>query len=143
NQSTFSCRPVTPQVFNLIVSVAPGAINGSYPAVIRASDGVLTYDLPITINIGDFSMNIVPNPIQMLPRQLLSSNVILASIFNYDQAVWLSCSAPAGVQCDVPPFGKPAPAGSQVSLGVQTQSTRVGNYQIVINGVSTPLRHSA
>ncbi|MCU1307404.1 MAG: hypothetical protein JWN45_2099, partial [Acidobacteriaceae bacterium] len=136
-------RPADTSVFDFVVSVGASATNGSYPGKIEASDGVLIYDLPITLNVGDFSMSITPPVVQMLPSDIASPTVTLSSIFSYNQVVNLSCSAPAGVLCGLPPFANPAPSGSQVTLGLQTQSTPVGSYRIGVAGTSTPLSHSA
>jgi len=130
-------------VFNFLISVASGTKNGSYSGKIEASDGLLIYDLPITLNIGGFSMGISPTAIQMLPTDIASATLTLSSIFSYDQSVNLSCSAPTGIVCAAPLSVNPAPGGAQVPLGLQTQAVAAGNYQIAVSGTSTPLSHSA
>lgn len=142
NPPTVSLPPGATSSTDVVVSVAGNAVEGSYAATMEGTDGVLTYDFPFTLNVGDFSMSITPSSVQMFPTDIASARISLTSIFSYGQPVYLSCSVPAGIQCGVPPFDDPLPIGSNDTLSLQTQATPVGNYQVTVSGTSAPLSHS-
>lgn len=126
-----------------VLSVNAGTPKGSYPASIRVTDGVLTQDIPFTLNVGDFSMSLNPSTIQIFPSGAASTTLNLTSVNKFDQIVNLSCSGLAsGATCGVIPFNTPQPSGAQTTVGVQTQSMPTGNYQLTVTGVSAPVTHT-
>jgi len=124
------------------LSVNGGTPQGSYPATIRVTDGVLTQDIPFTLNVGDFSMSLAPSIIQALPTGWGSTNLTLTSINKFDQTVSLSCGGlTTGASCNLVSFITPSPGGVQMPVGVQTQSVPSGNYQLTVTGASGPATH--
>jgi hypothetical protein len=130
-------------IVDLKVSVGPTVPQGIYPVNVHAVDGVLAYDTPFSLDVGDFSLRFAPGTIHLFPDQPLTAQAVLSSIFKYTRPVTLSCSAPPSVQCSVPPFSIPISVGEPFSVGVQTQSTPIGTYQITVTGIDDPLRHTA
>ena len=127
-----------------VVSVGAGVAEGAYPAKIRVTDGVISQDIPFTVNVGDFAMSLSPASLPVQSTGQGSYTLTLSSIQQFDQTVNLSCGGlPAGATCDLTSFGTPGPGGTQMAFDVATQSVSAGNYQITVTGTSSPLTHTA
>ena len=126
------------------LSVNAGTALGSYPAKVRVTDGVVTQDIPFTLNVGDFTMSISPASGPVLPTGIATFTVTLTSAFSFDGPVDLSCAGlPSGVSCPSPWTANPSPGGTPVTLQLFTQNNQPGNYPLTVTGVSNPLTHSA
>lgn len=127
------------------VTVSANATQGSYPATLHVTDGVLSQDFPFTLNVGDFSLNLSPQTIQMFPTdQMGSYNASVGSVNEFDQLVNLTCGGlPTGATCNTLSFVYPPNGGTPVVVGVQTQSVPVGSYQITVTGTSQSITHTA
>ena len=129
----------------MAVSVPAGLAQGSYPATLQVSDGLLTQTVPFTLNIGDFSLGLTPTVLQMFPTDNASYTLAIGSINQFDQDLSLTCAGmPAGSSCAVTyPAYTPGPNGvGQNSVSIVTQSAPVGNYQLTVTGTSPPLTHA-
>ena len=127
-----------------VLSVAAGLAEGSYPGKVQFTDGVITQSTPFTVNVGDFAMSLSPTVLQVLPSDQNVYTLTLTSMQQFDQIVSISCGGlPAGASCSSIPFTTPQPGGTQISVGVGTQSVPTGNYQITVTGTSTPIVHTA
>ena len=141
---TIPVRPGSESLSDIEIIVAPGTALGAYPVIVRATDGILTYDTPFTLNVGDFSMAFTPTTQRLFPTQTLNYELTLTSIYNYIQPVNLACGGlPVSISCGGYPFADPAPGGAMTPITIQTQSTPVGNYTFTETGTSTPLTHTA
>ena len=128
----------------VVLSVPAGTAMGSYPFTLRATDGASKYNVPLTLNVGDFTIGIGPAVQQAMPTGTATYNLTLTSVDNYDGDVSITCAGlPNGAFCPNPYGSIPTPAGSASALPVSTQSVAVGNYPFTITGVSSPLTHSA
>ena len=126
-------------------SALAGIPHGSYTGTVRATDGATTQNLPITINIGDFTLSLSPQPLQVFPNGSGSYQLTVGSINQFNQVVNLTCSGlPTGATCSTfPGWTRPPTGSTPISIGVQVQSVPVGNYQITVTGTSGPLTHAA
>jgi len=105
---------------------------------------LITQDVPFTLNVGDFTMSLSPQTLQVFPSGGGAYQLTVGSVNQFDQVVNLSCGGlPAGASCNTVPFTYPPTGGSPLAVGVQTQSVPVGNYQIVVTGSSPPITHTA
>lgn len=77
---------------SVIFSVASGMALGSYPFKIRASDGATNFDIPLTLNVGDFTMAIGPAVQQAFPTDTATYTLTLTSVDNYVGDVSITCS---------------------------------------------------
>ena len=107
------------------------------------TDGVTSQDVPFTLNVGDFSLSLNPQVLQVFPTdQNASYSVTVGSINQFDQMLYLSCGGlPAGATCSV---GYPTinvGDGLPEVIAIQTQSVPTGNYQITVTGTSAPITH--
>lgn len=129
--------------FRVVVVVPAGTSMGSYPFTLRATDGALNYDLPLTLNVGDFTMSLSPAVQQALPTDAANYTLTLTSIDNYQGLVNLTCTGlPAGASCPAVFATNPLPGGSALPFAITTQSVAPGNYPFTITGVSSPLTHN-
>jgi hypothetical protein len=113
----------------MLISVGSGTLQGSYSAKLRVTDGVTTQDVPFTLNVGDFSLNLSPQVLQVFPTdQNASYNLTVGSINQFDQVLNLTCGGlPAGASCSV---GYPAinvGDGLPEVIAIQTKSVPTGN----------------
>jgi hypothetical protein len=145
NPSSVLIRPGDYIDLRMMISVGSGTPRGSYPAKVRVTDGIISQDVPFTLNVGDFSLSLSPQVLQVFPTdQNASYKLTVGSINKFDQALNLTCAGlPAGAVCSV---GYPAinvGDGLPEVIAIQTQSVPTGNYQISVTGVSAPLTHTA
>jgi len=128
----------------VVLSVPAGTAAGSYAVTLQATDGALYYDLPLTLNVGDFTMSISPTLQQAFPTDTANYTLTLTSIDNYNGSVNLTCTGlPAGASCPSSLNNSPTPSGSALPFAITTQSVPTGNYPFTMTGVSSPLTHSA
>ncbi len=128
---------------NIVFSAASGAAMGSYPFTLRATDGVSNYYVSLTFNVGDFTLTISPPVQQALPTDTVTFTLDLASIYNYEGQVELTCTGlPSGAACPSPFGNIPIPGGFSFAMSVTTQSAPTGNYPFTVTGTSPPLSHS-
>jgi len=128
-----------------VLSVPAGTVTGAYSGMVKVTDGMITQDLPFTLNIGDFAMSLASPMQQAQSTGYATYTTTLTSIFDYDQQVVnLSCTGlPQGASCPSTDFySLPSPSGTSYTFGVITQSVPAGNYPFTITGTSSPLTHS-
>ncbi len=130
--------------FYFTASVGSGVAIGSYPAKVRATDGILTQDYSFTLNVGDFKIGVAPNLLQMFPNDNANYAITLTSVQKFDQSVNLTMSsAPSGaVGTILLPLLSPTPAGASTGVFFQTQNAPTGNFTLSFAGTSAPLSHS-
>jgi hypothetical protein len=142
--SNLTLRPGDRSGAAMVIAVGADTPQGSYPAVVQVTDGVITQDIPFTLNVGDFSMSLSPQSLQLLSSDNGNYQLTVGSINHFNQAVALSCGGlPAGGWCSMDPFTYPPTGASPITVGVQTQSVPGGNYQITVTGTSGPVTHTA
>jgi len=139
-------RPGDFAATRMAVSVAATTPQGSYPAVLQLSDGVITQNISLILNVGDFSLSLLPQILQVLPTdQNISYNLTVGTTNMFNQTVNLTCGGalPAGASCSVTSFiESPGTGANQAPVGIQTQGVPVGNYQITVTGTSAPVTHT-
>jgi len=123
----------------------PNAAQGTYSGTLQTTDGATTQTSPITINIGDYTMSLSPQSLQLLPDGSGSYQLTVGSINQFNQIVNLTCSGlPGGATCSTyPGWTRPPTGASPVPIPVQLQSLPIGNYTITVSGSSPPLTHTA
>ena len=143
--STLILRSWDSATAGMTVTVAANTPQGSYPAKVQFTDGLFTQDVPFTLNVGDFSLSLSPQVLQVLATdQTGSYNLTVGSINSFDQVVTLGCGGSAtGITCSTVPFTYPPTGSTPITVGVQTQTVPAGNYQITVTGTSTPITHTA
>jgi len=143
--STFVIRPGDRSNATFSISVAANAPQGSYPGNVQVSDGLTTQNFPFTVNVGDFSMSLNPQVLQVFPTsQNESYNLTVGAINQFDQIVNLACGGlPTGASCYIEYPTITVGDGLPGTVAVQTQSVAPGNYQITVTGTSAPLTHTA
>ena len=127
----------------MAISVADGTAQGTYPAKVRVTNGLITRDLPFTLNVGDFAMGIGSPTLQAQSTGSANFAITLTSIFDYGQYVNFSCSElPQGASCpaSLEFTGLPTIYGSSYTFGITTQSVPAGNYPFTITGTSARSR---
>jgi len=128
------------------VAMPSGATITNYSFNIHGSDGTITHDAPVVLQVTDFSLG-VPNPATVTAQQGGTSNATqypLGSLGPFNGTVNLSCSisgTPAGASCGFSPSIainlNPANPSVNVSTTVATTaSTPVGSYTVTISAVT-------
>jgi FG-GAP-like repeat len=127
------------------VSVGSDVAIGSYPAKMRATDGILTQDFNFTLNVGDFTFAVTPPALQMFPNDNATYSATVTSVQKFDLPVFLTMSQlPADItRPTVTGFVYASPTGSVGAFPLQTQNAAVGSYTLTFTGSSLPLSHSA
>lgn len=142
--STFPILPGDAGSGALIITVGANTPLGSYPATLEATDGVNTQSIPFTLNVGDFSMGLSPQVLQLVPSGNGSYELTVASTNMFNQVVTFTCGGlPAGASCSAIPFTYPPTGATPLTVGVDTQNVPIGNYQITVTGTSGPITHTA
>jgi conjugative relaxase-like TrwC/TraI family protein len=96
---------------------------------VQATDGLHTWSLNFTLNIGDFSIAISPPVQQTFPTGVAGYMVTLTSAYGFNGAVSLSCSGlPSGVACPSLWTLSPSPTGAQYQLLLNIQHNQPANY---------------
>jgi hypothetical protein len=142
NSPISTVRPGDSASSNILITVNANTPQGSYPGSVQVTDGLTTQNFPFTVNVGDFSMSLPPQPLQILPTDLENYTLTVGSINQFDQIVNLTCGGlPAGATCSIldTPINVGDPPGV---VTVQTQSVPVGNYQLTVTGSSPPITHT-
>jgi FG-GAP-like repeat len=128
---------------SVVFSVLQGTALGSYPFTLRGTDGVTNFDVPLTLNVGDFSLTISTPLEQSLPTGSATFTFVLTSIDSYNEGVFLTCTGlPTGATCPSAFGNIPTPGGSITPMPLNIQSLPAGNYPFTVTGTSTPLSHS-
>ena len=127
------------------VSLNSGAVIANYNFNIHGTDGTLTHDFSVTLNVTDFSMG-TPNPATVSVEQGGTSDATqytLGSLGPFNGSVSLSCSAglPTGASCNFAPSSQitlnPANPSATVSTTVNAApSTPVGSYPVTISAAT-------
>jgi hypothetical protein len=140
---TLPLMPGSSVAASVVFSVLEGAAMGSYPFTLRATDGVANFDVPLTFNVGDFTLTISTPLEQSLPTGTASYTLVLTSVDNYNGDVNLTCTGlPTGASCPSPFGNVPTPGGSITPMALNTESVAAGNYSFTVTGNSPPLSHS-
>ena len=154
---TLSCTGTTPApcTFSPSNSITPtpggapfsaslnsGAVIANYNFNIHGTDGTLTHDFPVTLNVTDFSMG-TPNPATVSVQQGGTSNATqyaLGSLGPFNGSVSVTCSAglPTGASCNFAPSSQIAlnPANPSVTVSTTVTAapaTPVGSYPVTIS----------
>jgi hypothetical protein len=135
----------TPAGVSFTVSMSSGNAIRNYTFNIHGTDGTLTHDFPVTLNVTDFSMG-TPNPATVSVVQGGTSNATqytLGSLGPFNGSVSLSCSAglPSGASCNFAPSSQitlnPANPSATVSTTVNAApNTPVGSYLVTISAAT-------
>jgi hypothetical protein len=142
--SNLTVRPGDSSGAAMAITVGANTPQGSYPALVEVTDGVITQDIPFTLNVGDFTMSLSPQVLQVSPNGGGAYQLTVGSTNSFDQVVNLGCGGlPVGAYCSLLPFTYPPTGASPVTVGVQMQSVPGGNYEITVTGTSGPITHTA
>jgi subtilisin family serine protease len=131
----------------LTVSVPAGAALGSYPFTVTASDAAFSQHLNATLNVGDFTVQVIPASQVALPGGTLPYTVTVIGVNGFNQRVDLSCSGlPAGATCALDASwtiaGDQFPPPSR-NVTVIAASLPQGTYPFTITGTSARTTHTA
>ena len=120
---------------SLIINTTSTTPVGVYHVTIKASNGAITSQLTVTLDVGDYSVGITPSSQAVLQGTTASYTVNVTSINNYGANFTGTCT------------GIPAPAACTVngfingwSASIQTNTLAVGSYNFTVglsNGVAT------
>ena len=146
---TFSCKGLPAgascQFGTAALNVPPGGANstsmiintsantpfGVYPITIQATDGAVTSQTRVTLDVGDFSISLTPGSRTVLASATASYNINISTTNNYSGSFTGTCT------------GIPAPAVCTVSgfnVSIQTNGLVAGNYDFTVslsNGVAS------
>jgi hypothetical protein len=117
---------------SLMINTTASTPTGIYPITIQASDGAITSQSTITLEVGDYSISVTPNSQTALPNTTVFYTINLATTNNYGGGNFTGTCA-----------GIPAPAVCTVSsliATIQTTTLAAGNYNFTVNlssGVAT------
>jgi len=138
--TTMTIAPGRSQASSLIVNVSPGVATGDYTFNVVASDQAISQPLPITIHVGDFSVNVASAAGSALPTGTAFFLLQLPAINGYNGSVALSCSGlPAGAVCTL----NNAQGGQNQNFSVLTTNIAVGDYPFTVVGTAGAITHSA
>jgi subtilisin family serine protease len=120
----------------LHVTTSPNTPIGIYPFTVQATDGILTQQLELTLNVADFTISVTPSTASIFAGNSATFNVTIGAIGYWHDPVDLNCSStPPGLSfCDFqgsgPPNGLPGPG----ILTVTTYTTSPGDYVLTVTG---------
>ncbi|MGA2344841.1 MAG: FG-GAP-like repeat-containing protein, partial [Candidatus Sulfotelmatobacter sp.] len=133
--STVTLPPGGTNGTSLIINTTSSTPAGIYPITIQASDGAITSQLTVTLDVGDYSISITPSSQTVLQTTTATYTVNVTSINNYGANFTGTCTGiPAPAVCTV------NGSGIGWSASIQTNTLAVGNYNFTVglsNGVAT------
>jgi hypothetical protein len=124
------------------VTTDPSIAPGSYPFTVSASDGFVTLNATETLNVGDFTIAMLPASVTAQPGGTATYNLSIGSAFGYMQAVTVTCSnLPAGAICRQQ--GQTFPVQGTEPFAVDLNgNVPAGTYTFTVTGTSNSLVHS-
>ena len=143
---TFSpSGPIVPTLAGVpfTVSMPSGNAIQNYTFSIHGTDGTLIHDIPVTLNVTDFSLG-VPSPGTVTAQQGGVSNATqytLSSLGPFNGTVSLSCSGPAVASCSFSPTQVPNLNPGNPTANITTTVTALanaplGNSTVTISAVT-------
>ena len=137
----------TPTGAAFTVSMPSGVTITNYSFNIHGTDGTITHDAPVVLQVTDFSLG-VPNPATVTAQQggvSTPTQYTLGSLGPFNGTVNLNCSisgSPAGASCSFLPSISInlTPANPTVNVTTKvstTASTPLGTYTVTISALTT------
>jgi subtilisin family serine protease len=131
--------PVPPGGSNgtsLIINTSSNTPVGVYPITVVATDGAITSQLKITLDVGDYSVSIAPSSETVLSNTTATYVINVKSINSYSANFTGTCTGiPAPGVCAVTGSG-----GGGWSVSIQTNTLSLGSYNFTVslsNGVAS------
>lgn len=114
---------------------------GSYNVTVLASDGAVSDQLSLVLNVADFSVSLTPASATLLPGATANFSLQLGAIGPWVGLISVSCviSGPASVEC--PAQGTYDPGSSPVPI--PTNGLAPGDYTVKISGSADGVTHAA
>jgi hypothetical protein len=118
----------------MIINTTSSTPAGVYPIVVLASDGVITSKFKAVLDVGDYSVSIIPSSQTVLLGNTANFPIQVTSINNYGANFSSTCTGiPAPGVCTI--YGFPS-----WSAQIQTTGLAIGSYNFAValsNGVAT------
>jgi subtilisin family serine protease len=120
---------------SLIINTSSATPFGIYPITVQATDGAVTSQLKITLDVGDFSVSLTPSSKTALANTTVSYAITIATTNNYGGNFSGACTGiPAPAVCTVNPYL------NGWTASIQTNNLAAGNYNFTVsvsNGVAS------
>jgi hypothetical protein len=114
---------------------------GSYTISVIASDGAVSSQLKLGLNVADFSVAVTPAAVTALPPTAATFTLQLGAIGSWSDLIDVACSisGPEAVEC--PAVGTYLPGSFPFTL--PTSGLAAGDYTIKISGSADGVTHSS
>ena len=125
----------------LAIDVAAAVAVGDYTVNVVAGDIAITQTFPITVHVGDFSLNVLTTGGPARPTGQQFFRVEVTSINHGGGSVQFSCTGlPAGAGCDLAPN---IAGNTAENFAINTINLAVGDYPFTVLGTVGSIVHTA
>jgi subtilisin family serine protease len=129
-------------VTSLAIQTSPNTPLGSYPVVVTGSDGSVSDQLAITLNIADFNLTVSPSSARVVTGGSTNLSLVVGGLGGWSDLVTVSCQMTPTVS-----GGCNATQGSFVpgtySVSFFASNTPAGDYSVMFSGSADGVTHSA
>lgn len=125
---------------SLVIDTPAGLPVGDYTFSIVASDVALSQSFPVTVHVGDFSLNVLTKSGSALPTGSAFFRVELPAVNNYAGLIALSCAGlPSATSCLI----NSSNGGTGQDFAINTTNLAPGDYPFTVTGTAGSISHTA
>jgi hypothetical protein len=126
---------------SLTIQTSPSTLLGSYTVTAVATDGNISDQLRLTLNVSDFSLSVAPGSVTLLSGAIANFSLQIEAISGWTDLVTINCalSGPTASPCGV--TGTFFPGSSPFSIS--TNGFAAGDYTLTISGSADGISHQS
>jgi subtilase family protein/fervidolysin-like protein/VCBS repeat protein/FG-GAP repeat protein len=126
---------------SLAIQTSPSTPLGTYNVTVIATDGAVSDQLKLTLNVSDFSLSVTPASAFLLSGATANFSLQINAISGWTDLVTINCtlSGPTASGCGV--TGTFLPGSSQFSIS--TNGFAAGDYTLTVSGSADGISHQA
>ena len=126
---------------SLTIQTSTSTPIGSYTIVVVATDGAVSDQMKLVLNVADFTMSVAPSSVTVVTGSVANFSLNLGAVGSWTDLVNVSCtlSGPTTTGCD---FGGSFFPGN-IPFSIATSSFAPGDYHLNVTGSADGVTHSA
>ena len=128
-------------ITSLVIQTSSNTPLGTYPVVVTASDGVVSDQLTISLNVSDFQLAVAPAAVSVATGNSVNFTVTLTTFGGWSSLVTLSCQMTPQVAAGC--LTQSLLAAGNTTVSFSAAGVPVGNYSVVFSGSADGVTHTA
>ncbi|MGB9069908.1 MAG: FG-GAP-like repeat-containing protein [Candidatus Acidiferrales bacterium] len=126
----------------LQVSVAASTSTGVYPFTLVASDGAVTRQLGLDLNVADFTISVTPSSASVVTGSSTNLTLTIGPLGQWTDIVNVSCQVSPSIQADCYQLLGTFLTGSS-SLPFSAYGVSAGDYTLTVSGSADGVTHTS